>query len=69
MKTNKIYEHSLMPGVFIRVDVIRKRTTEKMELDITWYRYDEGIKKLISMEVSQQMTIPNDDIKHYKEIM
>lgn len=68
MRAGNIYENTLMPGVYIKVDVLKKTTAEYTYLTVSWYRKDEITKKLVNMDVKQEMVIPNSELKLYRMV-
>lgn len=68
LQKGRIYEHSLMPGVFIRVDNIHKRDRTYIYLSVSWFRKDDITKKLVDMDTPQDMVIMSDEEKYYREV-
>ena len=69
MNAGTIYENLLMPGVYIRVDVVKSRTKDYTYLTVSWYRKDDITKKLVDMAVQQEMVIPTSELKYYKKVV
>lgn len=66
MSPNNIYENILMPGVYIRVDKVLKKSLTHHTFLVTWFRRDDITKKLVNMDVQQDMVVPNGELKYYR---
>lgn len=69
MKPGNIYENIMMPGVYIRVDRITRQTTTGIYAVVSWIRRDDITKKLVDMDVQQEMFVPVDEIKYYRRAL
>lgn len=63
MKAGSFYQHAHMRGVYVLVEAILKKDTEKTTYRVKWYRKDDKTKKLMDMDTEQDMVVPVDENK------